>query len=152
MKPADLLAAARAAQGIPSNGRLAAVLNVPDKSVQRWNVGRGAPDDATAARLAQLAGIDPDAAVASMHAWRAHDEGERARWQRIADRLAQAPAAAAAAVILALWTGGPPDAVVSSLAAAAAAVDSGVTPYTLSPVALALALLCAGFSRRARGR
>ena len=47
----ELLAAVRAAQDIPSNYRLARVLDVPEQSVQRWNSGKHTPDDETAARL-----------------------------------------------------------------------------------------------------
>ncbi len=103
----ELLAAARAAHGIPSNYRLARVLNVSDKSIQRWNTGKNTPDDAMASRLAEMAGLDPDSVVAAMHAERAVTEAERARWQRIAHRLQ----AVAACVILSLvGFGASPDA------------------------------------------
>lgn len=152
MTARELLARVRAAQGIPSNYALAARLGVPIKTVQRWNTGSNTPDDATSARLAQLAGLDPDEVVAGMQAERANDPTERARWERIAARLARAPAAAAAA-ILALWiTGGPDGGAALGHVQSAVAVDYGFTRYTLSPVALALALLCAGFSLRARCR
>lgn len=156
MTPADLLAAVRAAQGFPSNYRLAAAMGIAEKLVSRWNVGRGAPDDATAERLAEAAGLDPDATVAAMHAWRAHDEAERARWERIAARLAAAPAVAAcvlAAAILALWTtGGPDGGAFLGGEAVAGLWASGFTPYTLACITLGVATLAAGFTRRAAGR
>jgi hypothetical protein len=112
MTARELLSYVRAAQGIPSNYALAGVLGVPIKTVQRWNTGANTPDDAMAARLAVLAGLDPDTVVAEMQAERANDPAERSRWQRIAARLAAAPAVAAclvAAVIVSLWTSGGPD-------------------------------------------
>lgn len=99
-----LLAAVRAAQGIPSNYRLARVLGVPDNTVQRWNTGSNTPDDLMAARLAQLADLDPGSVVAAMHAQRAAAPEERALWERISERLA-ATASTAAAVILSALLG-----------------------------------------------
>ena len=107
MTPADLIAAVRAAQGIPSNYRLARVLDVPEKTVQRWNVGANAPDDAMAERLAHLAGFDADMVLAAMQAHRASSEADRARWQRIADRLAHAPALALAALVVGFGVASP---------------------------------------------
>lgn len=87
MEARDLLTAVRTAQGIASNYRLARTLDVPEKTVQRWNTGHHAPDAAMARRLAELAGLDPDVVAAAMQAQRAHDPAERAQWLRIADRL-----------------------------------------------------------------
>lgn len=112
MTARELLTHVRVAQGIPSNYALAGLLGVPIKTVQRWNTGSNTPDDAMSARLATLAGLDPDTVVAEMQAERANDPAERARWQRIAARLASAPAVAACmlcAAILSLWTTGGPD-------------------------------------------
>jgi plasmid maintenance system antidote protein VapI len=137
MDSRTLLAAVRQRTGITSNGLLALHLGVPEKSVQRWNTLRHAPDDEMAARLAGLAGLDPDAVVAAMHAQRAQDAASRERWSRIASRLsAGAVAAVAAAAVLGPWDG-PPD------AGAGAAVQ--LTVYTLCAMsALRLALQAAG--------
>lgn len=102
----ELLAQVRHAQGLPSNYALARALGFSEKSIQRWNTGAHTPDDETAARLAELAGLDPDAVVAAMHAERAQSEGERQRWHRIAERLRSATAAAVALACLG-FTGGP---------------------------------------------
>lgn len=97
MDARELLAAVRTRQGLGSNYRLARELGISDKTVQRWNVGANTPDDVTAARLAELAGLDPDSVVASMHAQRAANDQERSLWERIARRLEGVGVAAALA-------------------------------------------------------
>lgn len=84
---AELLAAAKSARGIPSNYRLAKVLEATDATLQRWNTGRGCPDDAHAAKLAQMAGLDVEWVVVSMRAQREKDPALRAIWEAAADRL-----------------------------------------------------------------
>lgn len=108
MDTRSLLAAAKAAQGITTNAALARALDVPEKYVQRWNTGKHTPDDLNAAKLADMAGVDPFEAVASVAAERAAAGPARELWQRIAQRL-HAAGATAAAVILSLWIGGGPD-------------------------------------------
>ena len=95
----DLLAAAKLAKGIPSNYRLARVLEVPDTTVQRWNTGRNRPDDEMAVRLAEMAGLDAGQVVASIRAERAEPGPMRDLWADVAARLAHAGAAAAVACI-----------------------------------------------------
>jgi transcriptional regulator with XRE-family HTH domain len=118
IRTSELLAAVRAAQGVPSNYRLARLLDVPEKTVSRWNTGKHTPDDAMAQRLAELAGLDPGEVLASMAAERAGDEATRAAWRAIAERLA----ATAAAVFFALGIGGGPDAHAGQLDAGPVAV------------------------------
>jgi len=84
---AELLAAAKSARGIPSNYRLAKVLEATDATLQRWNTGRGCPDDTHAAKLAEMAGLDVEYVVASMRAAREKDPALRAIWARMAERL-----------------------------------------------------------------
>lgn len=142
----DLLAAVRAAQGIPSNYRLARVLGVTETTVQRWNTGANLPDDAMSARLAEMAGFDPDMVVASMHAERAHEPGERARWTRIAERLGTAAMLAVCAMV-ALWTTGTPDGgAYLSAAMLPALVDSSFVGLYI--VACCVAALAAGAGLR----
>lgn len=95
----DLLAAAKSAQGIPSNYRLARVLDVPETTVQRWNNGRSRPEDSLAVRLAEMAGLDAGQVVASIRAERAEPGPMRDLWVDVASRLARAGAAAAVACI-----------------------------------------------------
>ncbi len=83
----DLLSAAKRGAGIPSNYRLARVLGTTDNTVFRWHSGAGSPDDAWAAKLAALAGMDVGYAVASMKAAREKDPELRAIWADMAERL-----------------------------------------------------------------
>lgn len=105
----DLLAAAKAAQGLPSNYRLARALDVPEKTVQRWNTGRNTPDDENAAKLAALAGLDAGYVLACIAAERAAEGPASAVWKAVADRLHHG-AVAALLAFLALFVGGGPDA------------------------------------------
>lgn len=127
---ATLIDAAKKAQGLPSNGRLALVLGVPDKTVQRWNTGKNQPDDAHAIRLASLAGLDPAEVLAAL-AWERSTGETRRVWETVAKRAAQhvrQAGAAVLAVILSLWIGGGPDgsamAATPGVQAKAAPVDS----------------------------
>ena len=126
MDSRELLAAVRAAQGIPSNYRLARVLGLPDTTLQRWNTGSNTPDDMTAARLAELAGLEPGAVVAAMHAQRAKAPEERALWQGIAAKLQRAAATVGAAVLALFITIGPDGGVSLGGEASAAPVNSAV--------------------------
>ncbi len=83
----DLLSAAKRGAGIPSNYRLARVLDLTDSAVQRWSTGRGVPDDAQARRMALMAGLDPGYVIAAVRALREKDEALRAIWADMAERL-----------------------------------------------------------------
>ena len=107
MTTLELLAAAKTAQGIPSNYRLARVLQVPDHTVQRWNTGRNMPDDAMCLRLAELAGLDPGQVVASIRAEREAAGPLHDFWAGLAKRLETAGAAGAAAALALVFTGTP---------------------------------------------
>jgi DNA-binding transcriptional regulator YiaG len=102
MTAKELLAAVRAAQALPSNYALAKLLDTRENTLWRWNSGKNTPDDKMASHLATLAGLDPDVVVAAMQAQRASEPVERARWERIADRLKTAPALAVLVPFLAL--------------------------------------------------
>lgn len=105
----ELLEAAKSARGLPSNYRLARELDVPEKTVQRWNTGKNSPDDVHAAQLAVLAGLDPAEVVVSIRAERSTEPAMRSLWEGIAKKLERA-GVAALAVFLSLWIGGGPDA------------------------------------------
>lgn len=133
----EILAAAKKAQRLPSNAALARLLGVPDKYVQRWGTGKHTPDDVTAARLAELAGLDVGEVLASVAAERASEPAARELWQRLAARL-HAAGLAALAVILSLWIGGGPDgAAMASTPGASISPHLSITDatrYTLSRV------------------
>lgn len=104
---AELTEAARAGAGLPSFYRLARVLGVNDSTVANWRKGRATPDDAMAVRLADMAGLDPAAVVAAMHAQRCTDDALRPILQRIAQRAAQVGALLVTAILSAVFVGGP---------------------------------------------
>ena len=95
----DLLTAAKANSGIPSNERLARILDMPDNTVVRWNTGRNKPDDEMVRRLAELAGLDPAPVVAAIRAERAAPGPMRDLWSGMAAMLSKASATAALAVV-----------------------------------------------------
>lgn len=131
----ELLAAARAAQSLPSNYALAKLLAVRENDVSRWHNGRNIPAPAMVVRLAHLAQLDPAAVLPAIEAQRATDEAVRAAWARAARRLALASVAGIAA-ILSLWIGGGPDGgALLALGALAIPVDSELLFYTLCAVA-----------------
>lgn len=105
----ELLTAVRTAQGIESNYRLARFLDVPEKTVQRWNTGKNTPEDPMVVRLCELASLDPAEVLPAMYAQRAAEGPMAAVWERIAART-QASVATAAGVVLSLFVGGGPDA------------------------------------------
>ena len=111
-----LLAAAKAVQGITSNYRLARVLDVPERTVQRWSTGRNLPANAYATRLAQLADLDPAEVVAAINAERAKDDATRSMWVGIAERLHRAGAALCVILSLGFWSGGPDGGALASTA------------------------------------
>jgi DNA-binding XRE family transcriptional regulator len=104
----DLMTAAKTGAGIPSNYRLAKVLEVTEHTVGNWQNGRALPNEALTIRLAELAGLDPAPFLAEMAAGRAKDDEARGVWLAIADRLRKAPIGAAAALMLAMSFAGTP--------------------------------------------
>jgi hypothetical protein len=98
----DLLAAVKIRHALASNYALAKFLDTRETTVWRWTSGRNLPDEETTARLAELAGLDPDLVVTSMQGERTRDPAGKARWARIADRLKTAPALACLVPFLAL--------------------------------------------------
>lgn len=101
----QLLDRAKKAQGIESDYALSKALGVVQSAVTHWRSGRSHPDDAIAARLAAMAGQEPTAVIAELHAARAKSPEVRALWIRMADQLRHAVAAvlvALGAVMLAL--------------------------------------------------
>lgn len=83
----ELIEAAKAAAGVPSNYRLAKVLGVTENTVANWKHGRTAPDDQMAVRLAEMAHLDPADVLPAMYALRTSDPALRSVWARVSDRL-----------------------------------------------------------------
>lgn len=143
----SLLNAAQQAARIPSDYALAQRLGITRSAISSYRHGRSSPDDATAEKLAHLAGLDPDAVVLAMHAERARDEGERQRWERIARRL-QVAALGLLAVIVTVWTSSTGEPGAAYALALLPLVDSGFTPLYIVACAFGITLLTPGpFSR-----
>lgn len=82
----ELLDAAKAAQGIRSEYRLARVLNIGDNALYNYRHGR-TPDDERALRLALLAGISVPYVLTCMAAERAKDPEVKAAFIEAANAL-----------------------------------------------------------------
>lgn len=83
----DLLDAAKLAQGIRSEYRLARVLGVSDNGLYNYRHGR-TPDDERALRLAVLAGLNVPYVLTCMAAERAKDADIKATLTKAAHELA----------------------------------------------------------------
>lgn len=116
MNSREYLDALRAHLNLPSDYAVAKVLNTTRATVSTYRTGRHTFDDATALRVAELLGIDPQRVVADMHAERAKDERVRAFWQQIA--------ATAAAVVLGVAIGATPPTARASTGAGSGSADA----------------------------
>lgn len=83
----SVVARIKARHGLKSMPELARLLGVTEKTVSNWMHGRNWPDDRLSAKLAGLAGIDPDALTAYHQGMRATTPEARETWLRIARRL-----------------------------------------------------------------
>jgi plasmid maintenance system antidote protein VapI len=124
----ELLTRAKEAQGIPSNYRLARVLGVPENTVARWKTGKNRPEDSMAIILAEMAGIDPAEALASIAAERSTGTA-RAVWERIAEQAHRAAVALCVILSLGFWSGGPDGGAFAGVAAPSPAFSQGPTVY-----------------------
>lgn len=103
----SLIDAAKKAQGIGSDYRMAKVLKVTENTLGNWRAGRSKPADDLAVTLAQMAGVDPGSVLAELAAERAKDDASREVWRSIAQRLKGGAIAAGVAMFCGGWTGGP---------------------------------------------
>lgn len=103
----QLLDAAKARQGLPSDYKLGVTLGLTDSALSNYRKGRSHPDDLVGAKLADLAGLDAGYVLSCLHAERAKNDETRAVWTGIAERLQRAGVAAAVILSLGFWTGGP---------------------------------------------
>lgn len=88
MKITELLDAAKAAHSIPSDYALAKAIGVTTSAISNVRTGRNGIDDATAIKIAELAGLDAGYVIACAHSERAKSDPERAAWKSIVSRLA----------------------------------------------------------------
>lgn len=110
----SLIDAAKKAQGIGSDYRMAKVLKVTENTLGNWRAGRSKPADDLAVTMAQMAGIDPGAVLAELAAERAKDDASREVWRGIAQRLRGGAVAAGVAMFCGGFTGGPDGGAVAS--------------------------------------
>lgn len=83
----ELLDAARRHQGDVTDYRLAKLLGKPQATISNYRTGRTLPENPIAMRLAELAGVDPAAAVLAVNLERAKSEDERRVWEMLAARV-----------------------------------------------------------------
>ena len=103
MRTADLIDAAKARQGWPSDYRLGKVLGVTSQTVSQWRSGVSYPELLSIYRLAEFAGQEPAAVVASIEYERAQRNGRSdaaGAWEAMLSRLSTATAAAILGAVL----------------------------------------------------
>jgi transcriptional regulator with XRE-family HTH domain len=93
MKLTEYLDRARERAGIPSDTRLAAAIGVHQTAIVSYRRGTATPTPARMVRLAELAGVDPAAALLHRAAWQADDAASRDVMSRILASWMEAPAA-----------------------------------------------------------
>lgn len=120
----ELIDAARAHSKIQSDYRLAKTLEVTVHTVANWRHGRSKPDDISAFKLAELAGLDPLYSLACVQAERATKADVKTLWLSMAKRFEHG-AAAVLAVILSVVLLTP-----SESQASASACYAGERPLT----------------------
>jgi transcriptional regulator with XRE-family HTH domain len=100
-----LIDAARERGRFPSDRQLAKALGITRGTLSQMRRGECA-SYRMVTRLAELAGVDPEATVLDIVASRAKSADERAMWERIRHRLVQAVGGAAIAAMLTAGTSG----------------------------------------------
>lgn len=146
MNTVQLLDAVRTAKNLPSDYAAAAALGLTRSQVSRYRVGKDFMSDETAARAAELIGADAAVLVAQMHAERSRDEGTRALWNTIAERLQRGAVAACVILSLGFFSGGPDGGALASTAAPAPASQQGHPIYYVN----LLRKLLSRFGRKCR--
>lgn len=86
----ELLDAAKTAQGIASDYRLAKLLGVPGGTVSNYRRGANFPANSIAWRLGELAGIDPATAMIGCNLERTSNPADRALWRELGRRIVSA--------------------------------------------------------------
>ena len=87
----QLLDAAKRAQAITSDYRLARVLGCSDNTIHNYRHGKTHPDESQSLQLAAMAGLDAGYVLVSMAAARAKTDAARAHFARVAAMLRTLP-------------------------------------------------------------
>jgi hypothetical protein len=147
----QLLDAAKRAQGITSDYRLARTMGVTDSTLHNYRAGKTHPDEAQSLQLAAMAGLDAGYVLVSMAAARAKTEAARAHFARVAAMLRALPPGGNSGAsggggggILSGSNADPssphnPDGM--GLVSRLASVAQGFTPYTSSQIGMPDALM-----------
>ncbi len=84
----DYMAAALARHpAIRSNKRLSLELGLKETATHYWRHGRTVPSDDSMIKLAELAGVNPEEALADLNVWRAQSSETRELYSRIAAKV-----------------------------------------------------------------
>lgn len=84
MKTTEYLAAVRRKMGLSKSAEVARLLELSEAAVSRYESGARVMDDYTAARVAEVLGIDPLTVIAQANAEREKDGDKRQFWERLA--------------------------------------------------------------------
>lgn len=84
MKTTEYLAAVRRKMGLSRSAEVARLLELSEAAVSRYESGARVMDDYTAARVAEVLGIDPLTVIAQANAEREKDGEKRQFWERLA--------------------------------------------------------------------
>lgn len=84
MKTTEYLAAVRRKMGLSRSAEVARLLKLSEAAVSRYESGARVMDDYTAARVAEVLGIDPLTVIAQANAEREKDSEKRQFWERLA--------------------------------------------------------------------
>lgn len=74
----------------PTVYAVAQLLELPEKHVRSWYLGKSRPDTFSCVRIAELLALDPLQVIADVEAEREKDEVKRARWMELSRRLGRA--------------------------------------------------------------
>lgn len=81
------LGTAKAARSFSSDRQLAEALGLNATAVNGWRKRRAWPSDDSAVKVAELAGLDPEAALIDLNIWRAKTPEVRETYTLLRDRL-----------------------------------------------------------------
>lgn len=84
----ELIERAKARAGNVTDYRLAKMIGVPSSTICNYQHGRSKPANPIAMRLAEIAGVDPVAAIAAVNIERTNSDDDRRVWELILSRCA----------------------------------------------------------------
>lgn len=94
MDMSKVIEAAKKALDVESDYALAKKLEIPNNYIADYRSGKRRPDAYACARLAEVLEMDPFELLAQVEAETEKNEGRRAYWKRVAERMAATSMAA----------------------------------------------------------